>query len=543
MTRAPDPRRSPASRWRLLAGAALLGAAGLGTFQMAPRHARAAADPSDQTAAVTPTADVIAKGKYLTDMGDCAGCHVAPGGAYMAGGQYMEMPFGVLSTPNITPDHDTGIGYYTDDNFIRLMRHGVRPNGQYIYPAMPYVWYNSLSRSDLLAIKAYLFTLKPVHAPRQPNKVWFPFNIRPAIALWDAVFVPNQEFKPDPKQSDLVNRGDWIVNGLEHCGECHNNRNFLGNGSVALRLQGGPITLWYAPNIHPDNLSGIGSYSTEDMVQYFKKGHSEQMGTVAGPMSETVKWSTSKLTDDDLHAIVAYLKSRPATASYQARTAAYRPVRAAAGEAVYLNHCASCHQVDGHGIKDKVPALDGNGMVRAYGAQDVVQIVLGGLEAHGQYAVMPGVGSEMSDKEISDVSNYVRQAWTNKAPANATPLLVSVLRKDTATLLNGKRPNGCPASDEAPPGVTQMVADQSNGIGALLSATHATNMLQNVNAIVAKIKTAAPGLEQADIVNGLTIAYCPIVESDDTVSPDQKPWQLTHFAQRLYVQLTTDGNY
>ena len=543
MTRAPDPRRSLASRWRLLAGVALFGAAGLATLELAPRNAQAANEPASQPPTVTASADVIAKGKYLTDMGDCAGCHVAPGGAYMAGGQYMEMPFGVLSTPNITPDHDTGIGYYTDDNFIRLMRHGVRPNGQYIYPAMPYVWYNSLSRDDLLAIKAYLFTLKPVHAPRQPNKVWFPFNIRPAIALWDVAFVPNVEFKPDPKQSDLVNRGDYIVNGLEHCGACHNNRNFLGNGSLSLKILGGPITMWYAPNIHPDNLSGIGRYSTEDMVEYFKKGHSEGMGTVAGPMSETVKWSTSKLTDEDLHAITAYLKSRPATASYQARTSAYRPIRASAGEAVYLNHCASCHQINGQGIKDKIPALDGNGMVRAYGSQTVLRIVLGGLEAHGQYAVMPGVGSEMSDREIADVSNYVRQAWSNQAPANATPFLVSVLRKDTGTLLNGKRPDGCPSQDEAAPGVTKMVANQSNGISALLNDTHATNMLQNVNAIVAKIKATAPDLEQADIVNGLTIAYCPIVAGDQSVSPDQRPWQLTHFADRLYVQLTTNGKY
>ncbi len=133
--------------------------------------------------------------------------------------------------------------------------------------------------------------------------------------------------------------------------------------------------------------------------------------------------------------------------------------------------------------------------------------------------------------------------WSNQAPANATPFLVSVLRKDTGTLLNGKRPNGCPSQDEASPDVTKLVANQSNGISALLGDTHTTNMLQSVNAIVAKIKAAAPDVEQADIVNGLTIAYCPIVESDETVSPDQKPWQLTHFAQRLYVQLTTNGKY
>ena len=486
--------------------------------------------------------DVIARGKYLTDMGDCAGCHNAPGHPALAGGQYMGMPFGSISTPNITPDKETGIGYYTDDDFIRLMRHGVRPNGQYIYPAMPYAWYNTVSRDDLLAIKAYLFSLKPVHYARLPNKIWFPFNFRPAIALWDAVFVPGVEFKPDPKLSDEINRGAYIVGGLEHCGECHNNRNFLGNTDVALKLYGGPISMWYAPNIRPDNLSGIGRYSIDSLVEFFKKGHSEQMGTVAGPMSETVKYSLSKLTDSDIHAIAAYIKAQPATPSYKARTADFRPIRDAAGQAVYLAHCSSCHQVNGQGIKDKIPALDGNGMVRAYGSQSVIRIVLGGLEAHGSYAVMPGVGSRMSDREIADVSNFVRQAWSNQAPANATPLLVSLLRRDTSTLLAGKRPDGCPSMDEQP-AMKQVVDNKSNGVDALLADTHATNLLQNINALIVKVRAAAPTAEQADIVNGLTYAYCPVVAEDNSVAPDQRAWQLTHFADRLYVQLTTNGKY
>ena len=120
-----------------------------------------------------PQADaaLIAKGKYLTTMGDCIGCHVANGGKPYAGGQYMAMPFGKISTPNITPDVSTGIGYYTDAGFIRLMRAGITPRGQYIYPAMPYPWYTTLPDDDILAIKAYLFSLPPVHAPPTEN-VW-----------------------------------------------------------------------------------------------------------------------------------------------------------------------------------------------------------------------------------------------------------------------------------------------------------------------------------------------------------------------------------
>ena len=234
-----------------------------------------------------PSADLIARGKYLTDMGDCVACHAAPGYPKFAGGQYMQMPFGVISTPNITPDHDTGIGYYTDDDFIRLMQRGIRPNGQRIYPAMPYPWYATVPKSDLLAIKAYLFSLKPVHAPRLENHIWFPFTIRPAIALWDAFFVPTKEFTPDPSKSAELNRGAYIVGGLEHCGTCHNGRNFLGNTAIAGDVEGAPITRWYAPNLRPDNMTGIGRYSVDDLVSFFKYGHSKSMGTVAGPMSET----------------------------------------------------------------------------------------------------------------------------------------------------------------------------------------------------------------------------------------------------------------
>ena len=154
---------------------------------------------------------------------------------------------------------------------------------------------------------------------------------------------------------------------------------------------------------------------------------------------------------------------------------------------------------------------------------------------------MPGVGSQMSDREIADVSNYIRQSWSNQAPGNATIGLVGLLREDTSTLLNGKRPNGCP--DVSQPELKRVLADQSSGIGTLLSDTHPTNLLQSVNALIGKVKAAAPTLEQADIVNGLTQAYCPIVQNDASLPPDARVWQLTHFADRLYVQLTTGGKY
>ena len=526
---------------KLLAGAAgvvlsagVLAAHGWGATQVPSQT-------QGQGPSQAPSADaaLLAKGKYLTTMGDCVGCHSANGGKAFAGGQYMAMPFGKISTPNITPDVDTGIGRYSDGDFLYLMRAGVTPIGQHIYPAMPYPWYATLPNDDLLAIKAYLFSLPPVHAPRLKNYVWFPFSLRPAIAGYNLFFI-GRPYQPDPQLNAEQNRGAYIVNGLEHCGECHNHRNFLGNTAVALSVLGGPITQWYAPSLRFDPMTGLGRFSDKDIVRFLREGDAPSMGTVAGPMSEVVDDSTKYLSDSDLQAIVAYLHTLPTTPSYYGwkRNPTNAPL--VAGQQVYLSHCASCHQMDGAGVPGKIPALDGNGMVTATGPQSVIRVILGGLEARGSYALMPGVGATMTNDQVVAVTNYVRQAWSNMAPMNATPKLVQIIREDTHTFTNGQRPDGCPTLEQAQ--LKSVLADNTNGIEDLLKSTTMPNMLNNVNAIVQKLHSVAPALSQSDAVNGLTIAYCPIVYGDDTIPPDQRPWQLTHFADRVYTQLSNNGS-
>ena len=487
-------------------------------------------------------ADVVAYGKYLTDMGDCAGCHNADGGRPWAGGQYMAMPFGSISTPNISSDARTGLGRYDDKAFIRLMRNGVGVDGENIYPAMPYPWYRTLSDKDILAIKAYLMSTEPVYAPRLPNKIWFPFNIRLVLAPYDWLFNTQERFKPDPKLTASQNHGRWIVDGLEHCGECHNNRNFLGNTSWALRLHGGPITKWYAPSLLGDKIDGLGSFTDDDLVAYFQKGYSTRMGTVAGPMAEMVDISSSKLPLSDLRDITAYLRTLPNDLSaYRPRQRPSRSGPMVAGAQVYLTHCAMCHQVDGKGIPNVIPALDGNGMVTAYGPQDVLRVIYEGLPARGPWAVMPGVGSAMTDQEVVDVANYVRQSWGNGAPANATLLLAGLIRHDTGTLLSGTRPDGCPPL--AQEDLKRVLADRSTGVADLLDGMTLPTMLQRTHKIVAAEHAAAPQMRKDEIVNGLTVAYCPIAASDKTISPDQRLWWMTHFAERVYVQASNDGAY
>jgi mono/diheme cytochrome c family protein len=477
--------------------------------------------------------DLAVKGKYLATMGDCQACHTAPNGTPFAGGLYMNTPFGKISTPNITPDRETGIGSYTDEQFLRVFHAGIGKDGEYLYPVMPFPWYTKVSDADVLAIKAYLFSLAPVHAPRPPLEISFPFNIRLGLGAWDVAFLQEGRFKPDPSKSDEVNRGAYIVGGLEHCGECHDSRNMLGAGKIAKPLQGGQIDHWYAPNITSDVRTGIGRFSDEQLLAYLKTGAAPGMGTVVGPMAQTVHESLSKLTDADLHAIVAYLKSTPAVEAFKASV----PAGDLPGAQAYLNHCASCHQLDGKGVPNVIPALADNGVVKSGGPESVIRVVVGGVEAQGSYGPMPAVGNDMTDQEVADAVNYVRSAWSNAAPATTGPGEVGTIRQQTQTLLNGKLPGGCPTVAQAD--MAKIVADPA--IQKLLQQTNTENLLQTANQLIAKVKAAGPQIAQADIVNSLTIAYCPVVESRATQTKDLDLVQLNQFAARVYTQISQKG--
>ena len=202
---------------------------------------------------------LIKKGEYLMRAGDCIACHTAPGGTPFAGGLYMPTPFGSISTPNITPDKDTGIGTWSDDQFYHAVHDGIGHKGEYLYPVFPFPWYTKVTRDDVMAIKAYLFSLKPEHAPRKPLQLAFPFSIRTALLTWRTAFFKAETFKPDPSASAQVNRGAYLVEGLGHCGECHNHNNVLGASDWSGKLEGGEIDGWYAPNITSNGKEGVGA--------------------------------------------------------------------------------------------------------------------------------------------------------------------------------------------------------------------------------------------------------------------------------------------
>src|SRR5262249_39477416 len=229
----------------------------------------AARGPFRGTAPPLQRFEQIRQGRYLVKAADCVSCHtVQPNGTPFAGGRPIETPFGNITSANITPDRETGIGGWSDDQFDNAVRRGIRPNGARLYPAMPYPYYTKMSREDVLAIRAYLKTLEPVRNPVVTNTLPFPFNIRSAMRAWNFLFFKDERFKSDPKKSAEWNRGAFLVEGPGHCGACHTPKNFMGADKSGEYLRGFNIQDWFAPDITNDERIGLGRWSVEDIVQF-----------------------------------------------------------------------------------------------------------------------------------------------------------------------------------------------------------------------------------------------------------------------------------
>jgi mono/diheme cytochrome c family protein len=483
----------------------------------------------------TPQAAMISRGKYLVNMGDCHSCHDGPGKP-LAGNYALNTPFGIMYTPNITPDKRTGIGDLTDDQFYHIFHDGRGPHGQFIYPGFPYPWFTRVTRDDVMAIHAYLMSLPPVYSPKMHDKLDFPLSIRPVVFFWNLLFFHPNTFKPIPGQSAQVNRGAYIAEGLEHCGDCHTPKNIAQAPMKSMRYAGGVFDKWYAPDITSDQREGIGGWSDADLFSFLKYGVDAKHGVALGPMRETIDYSLSKLTDSDLHDLVAYLKTVPPKTRYQPSqpvlNSTSRP-----GADVYATFCQECHQEDGHGLAGRVPALAGNGAVLANGPQDVIRAVLGGIRAQANYGPMPGFGTVLTDQQIADVTNYVRGAFGNTAPTTATPNEVSSAASETKNLLAGTQP--CPPLGNTD--IDHVIQDPSSGIQPILQQTDEDNLLQSVEKVVAILHAKAPQGQRADEVNEMTDAYCPVVEARPALQPIQRWQELDEFGERLYTELAS-GN-
>jgi len=374
---------------------------------------------------------LITRGAYLARAGDCIACHTASGGTPFAGGLRMHTPFGVIVSSNITPDKTYGIGAWSDAEFLRAVKHGVAPHGKWLYPAMPYNLYARVTDSDVLAIRAYLNTVPPVHAANASNQLTFPFNIRPLMLGWNLLFFNPAPFQPDPQHSVEWNRGAYLVDGLGHCSACHSGKNLLGGDTDY--LQGYDLEGWHAPEITGNPYTGLGSWSTQDIVDYLQTGTNRYSGA-SGSMGEVVSDSTQYLDAADLKAIAVYLQSIPGSGKTAPAPIPAEDPELTLGHQIFLANCAACHQSDGTGVEHMIPAFAGNPGIRAEGANNVIRtILLGGRTAATQLnptsAEMPAFDWKLSDAQVAAVSNVIRNSWGNAAQ-RVTAQQVATLRAE-----------------------------------------------------------------------------------------------------------------
>ena len=364
----------------------------------------------------------IEHGRYLATLADCVACHTQQeNGKPFAGGRPIETPFGVVVSPNITPDPQTGIGNWTEAEFDNAVRRGVRRDGARLYPAMPYTSYAKMSRDDVRAIRAYLMTLEPARNPVVANRLPFPFDIRLSMRAWDMLFFTPGEFKPNSGKSAEWNRGAYLVTGPGHCGACHTPKNFLGGDKTDQALQGAAVQGWFAPNITGDKARGVGAMSEDDIVKLLKTGHNAITG-VGGPMGEEVADASSHFKDTDLKAIAVYLKSLPGSGEPPPTPVAQNDPQMQAGQAIYRDVCSACHAIDGNGVPHLFPSLAKAPQVRAPDPTSGIRVVLRGArsvatDAEPTAPGMPSFDRQLSDAQVAAVLTYIRNSWGSAAPA------------------------------------------------------------------------------------------------------------------------------
>jgi mono/diheme cytochrome c family protein len=366
---------------------------------------------------------LVAKGEYLTKAADCAACHTAPGGRPFAGGRAFKLPFGTIYSTNITPDLQTGIGQWSDAEFVRALHRGIGRNGEDLYPAFPYTSYALLSTDDALAIRAYLSTVRPVSLRNPDNTLVFPFNQRYSLRAWKLLFVPTRPWEPSAGHDAAWNRGSYLAEALAHCGECHTPRNLMFATKSSRKYAGALVDGWKAYNITSDSETGLGSWLNAEIEKYLSSGHAPARGSAGGGMGEAIDLSLRHLSSDDIAALTRYLRTIPPQRSeLEAPIDRHPPTLIGAsawspgpdhdesvGFKVFASACASCHGWDGTGQQTDHAEFVGSPAVNDPSGVNLVRAVLEGVKigSHGGDNFMPSFAAAYSDTEIAAVSNYV----------------------------------------------------------------------------------------------------------------------------------------
>lgn len=257
-------------------------------------------------------------GEQVFYMGGCSSCHATKGAKDSAilelvGGQHFKTAFGTFIAPNISPDETHGIGAWTKVDFANAMLKGVSPQGKHYYPAFPFTSYQRMTDADIVDLYAFMMTLPKLATPSEPHDVGFPFNIRRGLGLWKSAFMKSGPIA-EPSDDAIISRGQYLVEGAGHCGECHTARNLVGGSAFGAWLAGGPNPdgPGFIPNITPHE-TGLAAWSVDEIVEYLTSGFTPEFDSVGGSMVSVVE-NTEKIKAEDRQAIAAYLKSLPAIA-------------------------------------------------------------------------------------------------------------------------------------------------------------------------------------------------------------------------------------
>lgn len=392
---------------------------------------------TDGDHATTSQDSLVKRGAYVSRLGDCAACHTAPQGKPFAGGLPIDSNLGTIYSTNITPDKENGIGGYSEQEFADAVRNGVRKDGAHLYPAMPYPSYKKISDRDMQALYAYFqHGVAPVHEKGPVTDLSFPFSQRWGMMFWNWLFDSSANTVSPSEANDAVRRGAYLVEGLGHCGSCHTPRGLAMqekayDGNSSQYLAGSELNGWPVPSLRAGSGShnGISGWSKQDIVDYLGKGRNAH-AAVGGEMTKAVKFSTAHMTDADLQAIAAYLKTLPADNSQpelkdeQAAQATTQKLTKArdltAGERAYIDNCAACHLVNGKGASNMFPALDGNSLINADSPHGLLATILEGAQTPSvkrapSVNFMPGFADRLSDQQVADLATFLRQGWRNDA--------------------------------------------------------------------------------------------------------------------------------
>lgn len=432
------PTKRPRRRW--LKAAALTAVAGTAVMAWPWKGAIA---PINRPAANLYSAETIERGRLVAAAGDCAACHTAEGGRENAGGRAFETPFGTLYSTNLTPDERTGIGRWSYAAFERAMRHGISRDGKHLYPAFPYTAFAKISDADMQALYAYLMAQPAVSAERPANALNFPFNFRPLMAGWNALYHAPSSFEPDPGQSDLYNRGAYLAEGLGHCSACHTPRNIMGAERKGEHsLAGAMVDGWEAPPLNRLSSSPI-PWSEASLYDYLRHGASSLHGAASGPMAPVVA-GLGELPEYDVRALAHYVavqmgapagdsETVRADAAARIATAQSGPIDMEEGERLFEGACAGCHMNSGApSFTSAQTALALNTNLHSQHPDNVIQSILGGVHADHVPGLgnMPGFADSFSDSQVVTLTAYLRARFApDQAPWRNIESRVTTIRQ------------------------------------------------------------------------------------------------------------------